>query len=506
MKKFFVVVTVLMITVFTFNSCDVKKEDKKINIQNLIDSTSIDLATIKISPKKITESTKELDSFKGSLTERKKLLRKLLKADKDNKDLIQQKLSLFDKEERAIKTREDFARLNAEKKSFITNYTNNDTTSAFNRYLLTVLEKDPEKILKIAKSIIEENSESPYGYLALVEHYVKARKFNKLNEIATIYYLALKKDPQNELAYEGLSALLAYTRQADKKAALDGIYLQIDPASKSALEGLIQFYIQKKDYDNAQKTLEIFNKNNPGLLSFGKNANFYLEMKKNDLAEAELEKAKKNNEVNSDYYYVSASVSAKKNEIDKAVTNLEKFSEISQDDPYLNYIINSPLFNEKLYKSKNYKNLLKKIEPNTPVVGEKIPDLTGLYTDSIKFKMKDIKDKVVLLDFWASWCSPCKKEMPNVIEVFNKYHKNSFDVLGINLDKGLEECNQYFTENKIKWKHLFSGKVWQDENVQKFGVKGIPATFLIDKNGIIRFKHIRGLENLQKYVKMLTEE
>jgi len=96
--------------------------------------------------------------------------------------------------------------------------------------------------------------------------------------------------------------------------------------------------------------------------------------------------------------------------------------------------------------------------------------------------------------------------MPNVIDVYNEFNPKGFEVIGVNLDQEKEKALKYIQDNQIKWKHIYSGTGWKDENVGLFKVQGIPATYLVDKNGIIRYKNIRGKDIIGNKVSKLLSE
>lgn len=115
------------------------------------------------------------------------------------------------------------------------------------------------------------------------------------------------------------------------------------------------------------------------------------------------------------------------------------------------------------------------------------------------------KGKVLLLDFWATWCRPCIAEMPNVKRVYDKYKDQGFEIVGISLDKNRTDLDSYVRSNKIEWPQFFDGKYWQNELAVQYGVKSIPITFLIDRNGKIRYKSLRG-KQLETAVEQLLAE
>jgi thiol-disulfide isomerase/thioredoxin len=129
-----------------------------------------------------------------------------------------------------------------------------------------------------------------------------------------------------------------------------------------------------------------------------------------------------------------------------------------------------------------------------------VKDLQGVDISPAKFK-----GKVLLLDFWATWCAPCRQEMPNVKAVYNKYNSKGFEIVGISLDRKRGDLDTYIAKNDISWPQFFDGKYYQNELAVKYGIMSIPATFLIDKKGKIRYKALRGRQ-LETAVKKLIEE
>jgi len=115
------------------------------------------------------------------------------------------------------------------------------------------------------------------------------------------------------------------------------------------------------------------------------------------------------------------------------------------------------------------------------------------------------KGKVLLLDFWATWCVPCRQEMPNVIKVYDKYKKDGFEIVGISLDKSRTDFDRYIDKYDMTWPQYFDGKYWNNEVSTLYGIKSIPATFLIDKKGKIRYKSLRGPQ-LEVAIKELLAE
>jgi peroxiredoxin len=142
----------------------------------------------------------------------------------------------------------------------------------------------------------------------------------------------------------------------------------------------------------------------------------------------------------------------------------------------------------------------RKLKVGSPPVGFEVTSINGK-----KLSPEQYKGKVLLLDFWATWCAPCRQEMPNVIKVYDKYNKKGFEIVGISLDRSRDAFDRYIEKYDMNWPQFYDGKYWQNELATLYGVSSIPATFLIDKKGNIRYKHIRGRQ-LEVAVKELLAE
>lgn len=126
-------------------------------------------------------------------------------------------------------------------------------------------------------------------------------------------------------------------------------------------------------------------------------------------------------------------------------------------------------------------------------------------SDGKKISLDKYRGKVVLVDFWAAWCAPCRMEMPNVIKVYEEFHKKGFEIVGVSLDDERAKFQGFVTQNKMVWPQIFEGRGWGSGIAQSYAVNAIPATFLIDRKGILRYKNVRG-ERLRSAVKELVEE
>ena len=140
--------------------------------------------------------------------------------------------------------------------------------------------------------------------------------------------------------------------------------------------------------------------------------------------------------------------------------------------------------------SKSFIELVDKMK--TIAIGQPAPEIALPDTTGQLVKLSSMKGKYVLVDFWAKWCGPCRQENPNVVRVYHKFKDKGFTVFGVSLDRRKEDWMRAIAEDKLTWTHVSDLKYWQSEAAKTYNITGIPFSLLLDPNGIIIAKNLRG--------------
>ena len=136
-------------------------------------------------------------------------------------------------------------------------------------------------------------------------------------------------------------------------------------------------------------------------------------------------------------------------------------------------------------------------------IGQFAPEISLPSPDGKEIALSSLKGKLVLIDFWASWCGPCRKEMPNVVKIYSKFKNKGFEIYGVSLDQDKEKWMEAITKDGINWPQVSDLKYWDNVAARIYNVQGIPYTVLIDKDGKIIAKNLRGQELEKKIAEVL---
>lgn len=141
---------------------------------------------------------------------------------------------------------------------------------------------------------------------------------------------------------------------------------------------------------------------------------------------------------------------------------------------------------------------------NAAVVGKPAPEFSAPNPEGKTVSLKESLGKVTIIDFWASWCAPCRKENPNVVALYNEFHEQGLNIIGVSLDKegDAEKWKKVIADDQLSWNQVSNLKYWNDPVAKLYNVQSIPATFILDANGVIVAKDLRG-EELKAKIKEL---
>lgn len=138
-------------------------------------------------------------------------------------------------------------------------------------------------------------------------------------------------------------------------------------------------------------------------------------------------------------------------------------------------------------------------------IGAVAPAFSAPNPDGKNISLKESLGKVTIIDFWASWCKPCRMENPSVVALYNELHKQGLNIIGVSLDKDAAKWKEAIAADKLTWNQISNLKFWDEPIAAQYGVKSIPATFILDATGTIVAKDLRGEELKAKVKELLAK-
>ncbi|QSS97118.1 TlpA disulfide reductase family protein [Psychroflexus sp. ALD_RP9] len=216
-------------------------------------------------------------------------------------------------------------------------------------------------------------------------------------------------------------------------------------------------------------------------------------------------------------------------EIDNRKTeNIEYRSNLVDKNPnsIVSLLIISDLFNQKSLPTSEVKSKFESIDPelrntefgktlnkkiaavNATDIGSVAPKFEGPTPNGDILSLDEALGKVTLVDFWASWCKPCRIENPNIVSVYQDYKDQGFKVLGVSLDKPNQKDRwlKAIKDDNLTWNHVSNLQYWEEPIARLYGISSIPAAFLLDEDGRIIAKNLRGQALRNKVDELLNEE
>ena len=249
------------------------------------------------------------------------------------------------------------------------------------------------------------------------------------------------------------------------------------PASAQILNGALQIYLAERRYDEAFRLLDERDKN------FPEKTQHQIHLAKQRVLQPLIEPLLEEGKDEKAFDYLQQ----------MAGSGYRGFHQLRHN----------PLY-EPLRRHAGFEEVMKKISENTGL-GKPARDFTVSLTGGSTYTLSAQKGRVVLVDFWSTSCPPCLEELPNISAIYQANKKKGLEVISISLDDSKEKLDSFLAAHPMPWNTVFSGKGWNDDTAKLYEILSIPAVWLVDKKGVLRYFDVRG-EDLKAAVEKLLAE
>jgi peroxiredoxin len=198
----------------------------------------------------------------------------------------------------------------------------------------------------------------------------------------------------------------------------------------------------------------------------------------------------------------------KKEPASLGVINLLQGGQVLDRDKYIEtYIISADKAKKAWPNSSVVKEFAEMVDKNKAIaIGQLAPEIALPNPAGQTVKLSSLRGKYVLIDFWAKWCGPCRRENPNVVKAYQAYRDKGFEVFGVSLDRSKEDWVKAIQEDNLTWTHVSDLKYFQSEAALLYNINAIPFSVLIDPSGLIVAKNLRGLELHNKLAEVFEKK
>jgi tetratricopeptide (TPR) repeat protein/peroxiredoxin len=348
-------------------------------------------------------------------------------------------------------------------------------------------------LANIKKNIIEDSPESAANISLEAISYLNREQ---MKEIGTFAEEIVKFQSDNGPAYKVYSLMqLMERRNPEETLAAFGKAMALLPKDAEVHYVAGMLYSQFRRPQEAIEALEVMLQLQPDNPKFFQSypviSQLYVQAGREKDVDKLIDRFKlaMNSDSPQDQVYLGDMLIARK----RYQEALQIFEKLSEEDPSETYFMGRLAeIHQAMGNSELAREYQRKTDPSAAMVGEVVPDFSATDLDGKPISLKDYRGKVVLLDFWAVWCRPCTSEMPNVKRIYEKFNDSGFEIIGISLDTDESRLRAYIKDNGITWRQVFSGRGWSSPVSRQYGIRSIPAPWLIDKDGKLISPRARG--------------